>query len=127
MNTPWPEAVRELGDRIANLTVREAAQLAAYLRSIVAIDPSECKPIVMVDSKPTPPVGERLVRLDRYDPARKIQLIKLLREMFQLGLYEAKEWVESGPRVVAGPLAVAEAQRMKQRLEAAGATVTLSA
>jgi large subunit ribosomal protein L7/L12 len=52
-------------------------------------------------------------------------VIKAVREVTTLGLKEAKELVESAPKPVKEAVTKAEAGTMKERLEAAGATVTI--
>lgn len=56
---------------------------------------------------------------------KKINVIKAIRELTQLGLKEAKELVESAPAVVKEAVNKDEAENIKSKLEEAGATVTL--
>ncbi len=58
--------------------------------------------------------------------AEKIKVIKALRTVTTLGLTEAKKAVEEAPTVIAEAASKADAQKMKEALEAAGAKVTLS-
>ena len=53
----------------------------------------------------------------------KINVIKVVRELTTLGLKEAKELVEGAPKPVKESVGKADAQSMKERLEAAGAVV----
>jgi large subunit ribosomal protein L7/L12 len=55
--------------------------------------------------------------------ANKISVIRAVREMTTLGLKEAKDFVESAPQTVKEGINQEEATAMKQKLEAAGATV----
>lgn len=55
----------------------------------------------------------------------KIGVIKALREVTQLGLKEAKDLADGAPKMVKEGVAKAEADEIKAKLEAAGATVTL--
>ncbi len=55
----------------------------------------------------------------------KIKVIKVVREATGLGLKEAKELVESAPKVVKEALPKAEADALKEKIEAEGAKVTL--
>ena len=55
----------------------------------------------------------------------KIGVIKIVREITGLGLKEAKDIVESAPKVIKEALPQADADAMKAKLEEAGATVTL--
>ncbi len=57
--------------------------------------------------------------------ATKINVIKALREVTQLGLKEAKDMVDGAPKVVKEDVPKADAETMKKKLEAAGAKVTL--
>lgn len=56
----------------------------------------------------------------------KIQVIKAVREITSLGLKEAKELVESAPKNVKDDIKKEEAEEIKSKLEAVGATVELS-
>lgn len=55
--------------------------------------------------------------------SQKIQVIKALRELTQLGLKEAKDLVEAAPKMVKEGMDKATAEEMKKKLEEAGATV----
>lgn len=57
--------------------------------------------------------------------ASKINVIKVVREVTGLGLKDAKDLVDAAPKVIKEKVAKAEAEEMKKKLEAAGATVTL--
>lgn len=57
--------------------------------------------------------------------ASKINVIKAVREVTGLGLKDAKDLVDAAPKVIKEKAAKAEAEEMKKKLEAAGATVTL--
>jgi len=57
--------------------------------------------------------------------AKKIQVIKVVRELTGLGLKEAKDLVDGAPKEVKGGVGKAEAQAMKAKLEEQGATVEL--
>src|ERR1044071_4259593 len=56
---------------------------------------------------------------------KKIQVIKVVREVTSLGLAEAKKLVEEAPKVVKEGLSKADAEELKKKLEEAGATVGL--
>jgi len=57
--------------------------------------------------------------------AKKIQVIKVVRELTSLGLKEAKDLVDGAPNTVKDGVPKAEAQAMKAKLEEQGATVEL--
>ena len=56
---------------------------------------------------------------------KKVQVIKVVRELTSLGLAEAKKLVEEAPKPVKDGVSKAEAEEMKKKLEEAGAQVTL--
>ena len=57
--------------------------------------------------------------------AKKIQVIKVVRELTSLGLKEAKDLVDGAPSAVKEGVSKAEAEEIKKKLEAAGAKVEL--
>lgn len=57
--------------------------------------------------------------------SNKIGVIKAVREVTTLGLKEAKDLVEAAPKIIKEGVKKAEAEEMKKKLEAAGATVDL--
>jgi large subunit ribosomal protein L7/L12 len=57
--------------------------------------------------------------------SQKIQVIKVLRELTQLGLKEAKDLVDAAPKVVKEGVDKATAEEMRAKLEAAGAAVEI--
>jgi len=56
---------------------------------------------------------------------KKIQVIKVVRELTGLGLKEAKDLVDGAPKAVKEGVNKAEAEEIKKKLEAAGGTVEL--
>ncbi len=56
---------------------------------------------------------------------KKIEVIKVVREVTGLGLKEAKDLVDAAPKTVKEGVKPAEAEEMKAKLEAAGATVSV--
>jgi len=56
---------------------------------------------------------------------KKVQVIKVVRELTNLGLADAKKLVEEAPKSVKEGVTKAEAEEMKKKLEEAGAQVTL--
>jgi large subunit ribosomal protein L7/L12 len=57
--------------------------------------------------------------------AKKIQVIKVVREITSLGLKEAKDAVDNTPSVLKEGISKAEAEEIKKKLEEQGATVEL--
>jgi len=68
---------------------------------------------------------EFTVVLEGYDAAKKINVIKIVRELTGLGLKEAKELVEGFPKPVKENISKDDAEKMKKQLEDGGAKVSL--
>jgi len=68
---------------------------------------------------------EFTVVLASIDPAKKVNVIKIVREITGLGLKEAKDLVEGAPQTVKEGVAKADAAEMKKKLEEGGAKVDL--
>jgi len=121
--------INELGDKIANLTLKQAVELAAYLKDTYKIEPA-AGGAVMMAAGPAAPVAkeEEKTTFDVVLKAageKKINVIKVVREATALGLKEAKDLVEGAPKIVKESLPKADADKLKKALEDQGATVEL--
>jgi len=125
--------IKELGDKIVGLTLKQAVDLAAYLKEAHGIEPA-AGGVAMV-AGPTggkegaaPVVEEAKSTFDVVLKAageKKINVIKVVRAATGLGLKEAKDLVEGAPKVVKEALAKADAEKLKKELEDQGASVEL--
>lgn len=126
---PWSPEVVALGERIAGLNVLAATQLLQYLKDAYGVSATACPVAIpvpeLVPAPPPPTPTEFDVVLVGFDPARKINLIKVVRENTGLGLKDAKDLVELAPRTVREGLAPAEAARLKVALEGSGGRADL--
>ena len=131
--TQFAADIVELGDRIAALTITKAVQLRDYLKERYKIEPA-AGAVVAPPSGPGPateaPKAEEktefTVVLDGLaDPTKKINVIKVVREITNLGLKEAKDLVEGAPKPVKENIAKDEANALKKKLEDGGAKVSL--
>jgi large subunit ribosomal protein L7/L12 len=125
----WSAEIQALGDRIAGLTTAGAAELQKYLEVVYGVK-SVTTPVAerrrVVKPPPPPPPTEFRVVLEGFDPARKVNAIKAVRELLTLGLKEARDTVESSGRVLKEGLGREEADRLKAHLEAAGLVVSVT-
>ena len=128
--------ITDLGDKIAALTIAKAVQLKDYLKDKYNIEPA-AGGVVMAPGAggggggaAAAPAAEAktefTVSLDGLaDPAKKINVIKVVREITNLGLKEAKDLVEGAPKPVKENVAKDEAANLKKKLEEGGAKVTV--
>jgi len=124
--------VKELGDKIVGLTLKQAVELAAYLKDTHGIEPAAGGAVMMAGGgggggaaaeKPEEKTTFDVVLKSAGE--KKIQVIKVVRTATGLGLKEAKDLVEGAPKVVKEALPKADADKLKKELEEQGATVEL--
>ena len=127
----WSPKIKELGEGIVALKVSEAVELGDYLEEVHGIKPAAAGVAVMAGpggpAAPEKPAEktEFTVQLDGFDAAKKINVIKVVREITGLGLKEAKDLVEGAPKAVKENLPKEEAEALKKKLEDGGAKVSL--
>jgi large subunit ribosomal protein L7/L12 len=129
----WSPEIKELGDRIVALTVSKAVELGDYMEEVHKIKPAASAVAVAAGpagggaaaaEKPAEKT-EFTVTLDGFDAAKKINVIKIVREITGLGLKEAKDLVEGAPKPVKENVSKEDANKLKQKLEEGGAKVSL--
>jgi large subunit ribosomal protein L7/L12 len=129
----YSATITDLGDRIAKLTIVEAVQLKDYLKEKYKIEPAAgavvaagpAGPGAAAPAEKPAEKTEFTVSLDGFDTAKKIAVIKVVREITNLGLKEAKDLVEGAPKNIKENIAKDEAESIKKKLEDAGAKVSL--
>ena len=125
-------AIEGIMATIKNMTVLELAQLIKALEAEFGV--SAAAPVVAAATAsaevaaPAAPDEEQteFTVILKDIGANKINVIKAVRELTTLGLKESKDLVESAPKAVKEGVGKDEAATMKQKLEAAGATVEIT-
>ena len=122
--------IAKLVDQLSELTVLEAADLAKALEEkwgVSAAAAVAAAPAAGGGAAAAAPAEEK-TEFDVIltgDGGKKINVIKEVRAITNLGLGEAKALVEGAPKAVKEGINKAEAEELKKRLEEAGATVEL--
>jgi large subunit ribosomal protein L7/L12 len=123
--------IKEIGDRLAGLTLKQAVDLASYLKETHGIEPA-AGGVMMAGPAGAPAAAvEEKEEKTTFDVVlkaagdKKIQVIKVVRAATSLGLKEAKDLVDGAPKVVKEALQKEEAEKLKKELEDQGATVEL--
>jgi large subunit ribosomal protein L7/L12 len=126
----FDQKITKIGDDIAGLTLKEAVDLADYMKDTYGIEPAAGGAVMMAG-----PGGggeaaaeEEQTEFDVILEAvgdKKIQVIKTVREATGLGLKEAKEVVDSAPTAVKEKVSKEEADALKAKLEEAGASINI--
>src|SRR5215218_8662545 len=95
--------IKQLGDKIVGLTLKQAVDLATYLKEAHGIEPAAGGAVMMAGPAggPAAPVEEAKSMFDvvlKGGGDKKIQVIKVVRAATGLGLKEAKDLVEGAPK-----------------------------
>ena len=124
--------IKDLGDKIAKLTIVQAVALKDYLKETYKIEPAAGGGVMMAAAGPAAAAEkpaeqtEFTVMLEAgFDAAKKIGIIKVVREIAGLGLAEAKAFVEGAPKPVKEAVDKPTAEKLKKQLEDAGAKVSI--
>src|SRR6187397_1985410 len=121
---------QQVVEYIKGITVLELSQLVKTLESELGVSAAAAVPICMpmagggggaaaVEEK-----TEFTVTLTGFDADKKINIIKVVREVTALGLKEAKDLVESAPKPIKEAIPKDEAEAIKKKFEDVGAKVT---
>ena len=124
------EDIKTLGDKLAGLTLKQAVDLADYLKETYKIEPA-AGGVMMSGGTGGPVKAEEAEVKSTFDVVlkaagdKKIQVIKVVRAHTGLGLKEAKDLVDGAPKTVKENLTKDEAEKVKKELEEQGASVEL--
>ena len=126
--TTFEAKISKLGDDIACLTLKEAVDLADYMKEAYSIEPAAGGAVMVAAASGEAAEEEEQVEFDVILESigdRKIQVIKAVREATSLGLKEAKAVVDGAPSAVREKISKDEADALKTKLEEAGATIQI--
>jgi len=119
--------VEEIAEQLDKLTLLEAAQLSKMLQEKWGVSAAAPVAAAAVPGAPGAAVAaEEQTEFDVILSAageKKIQVIKVVRELTGLGLKEAKDLVDGAPKPVKEKITKAEAEDVKKKLEEQGAIV----
>jgi large subunit ribosomal protein L7/L12 len=126
-----PEKMEEIVGTLSELTILEVADLVKKLEEKWGV--SAAAPVVVAGAGAPAAADAAPAAVEKEDfdvvltgaGEKKIQVIKVVRELTGLGLKEAKDLVDGAPKTVKEAVAKAEADDMKKKLEEAGGSVEL--
>jgi large subunit ribosomal protein L7/L12 len=124
--------IQDLGDKLAGLSLKDAVELSKYLKETYGIEAAAGGAVMMAaggGGGGAAKAEEKTsfdVILKAADAAKKIPLIKVVREATGLGLAEAKAFVDSPGKAVKQGLSKEDAEKLKKTLEENGGTVELA-
>jgi large subunit ribosomal protein L7/L12 len=125
-----PEKMEEIVNTLSDLTILEVSDLVKKLEEKWGV--SAAAPMMVAGAAAAPAAAPAAVQeKEDFDVVltsageKKIQVIKVVRELTGLGLKEAKDLVDGAPKTVKEAVPKAEAESMKKKLEEAGGAIEL--
>ncbi|GAB3140218.1 50S ribosomal protein L7/L12 [Micromonospora sonneratiae] len=122
-------STEELLDAFKEMTLIELSEFVKQFEE--TFDVTAAAPVAVAAAAPGAPAAEAEPEKDEFDVVleadggKKIQVIKVVRELTGLGLKEAKDVVEAAPKAVLEKVNKETADKAKAKLEAEGAKVSL--
>nr|YP_009711888.1 ribosomal protein L12 [Fragilariopsis cylindrus]QGA73664.1 ribosomal protein L12 [Fragilariopsis cylindrus] len=124
------EKINQIVEELKTLTLLEASELVSQIEETFGVDASASAGggMVMAAAAPAEEVEEKTefdLMLEEVPADKKIAILKIVRSITGLGLKEAKELVESAPKVVQQGIAKDAAEAAKKQIEDVGGKVSL--
>ena len=124
------EKINQIVEDLKTLTLLEASELVTKIEETFGVDASAAAggTMVMAAAAPAEEVEEKTeydLMLDEVPADKKIAVLKVVRSITGLGLKEAKELVESAPKVVQEAVAKDAAEDAQKQIEDAGGKASL--
>src|SRR5262245_20245621 len=113
-------------DCIKGISVLELSQLVKALESELGVSAAAAMPMAMPGAAAAAPVEEKTefnVTLVSFPADKKINIIKVVREVTSLGLKEAKDLVEAVPKPIKEGVPKEEAEAIRKKFDEVGAKV----
>jgi large subunit ribosomal protein L7/L12 len=119
--------IKNLGDQLVGLTVKEVNELAQYLKDEYKIEPAATA-VAIAGPAAGGGAAEAEVKTSfdvilKSGGQSKLAVVKLVKELTGLGLKEAKDLVDGAPKPVKEGVSKEDAENLKQQLTEAGAEV----
>lgn len=120
--------LKAFAEQLVNLTVKEVNELAQILKEEYGIEPAAAAVAVAAGPAAGAAAAEEKTAFDvvlKNAGANKLQVVKKVKDVANLGLKEAKEMVDNAPSVLKEGATKEEAEALKKELEEVGAEVEL--
>ena len=121
---------KSMGDKIAELTLKQAKELSDYLKDVHGIEPAAGGGAVMVAAGPAD-AGPAVEEKTEFDVVltgfgdKKLNVVKVVKNVTGKSLMDAKKLVEGVPATIKEKVSKEEAEKLKAELEEAGASIEL--
>ncbi len=121
--------LKALAETLVNLTVKEVNELAAILENEYGIKPAAAAPVMVAASPAAAATEAQAPAKTEFDVIlkspgeRKLDVVKVVKNITGLGLKEAKELVDKAPQPIKEKISKEEAEQIRQQLAELGADV----
>ena len=121
--------LQQLEESIVSLSLLDAAQLVKKLEERLGVSAAAAAPVMVAGggaaagAAPAAEAQTEFTVILKDAGAKKIDVIKAVREVTSLGLKEAKDLVDGAPKPIKENVSKEDAENIKKKFEAAGATV----
>ena len=128
--TTYADDIKQLGESIVALTLKQAKELSDYLKNEHGIEPA-AGGAVMMAAPADAGAGPAAVEQTEFDVVMtgfgdaKLNVVKVVKNLTGASLMDAKKMVEGVPAKIKEGVSKEEAEKVKKELEEAGATVEL--
>src|SRR6056297_1757161 len=122
---------KDLGDKIAELTLKQAKELSDYLKDVHGIEPAAGGGAVMMAAPGDGEGQAAAVEQTEFDVVltsfgdKKLNVVKVVKNITGASLMEAKKMVEGVPATLKEAVSKEDAEKVKAEVEEAGGTVEL--
>ncbi|AFB31130.1 MULTISPECIES: 50S ribosomal protein L7/L12 [spotted fever group] len=119
----------KIEEQLSSLTLMQAAELVKMLEEKWGV--SAAAPVAVAAAGAAAPAAETVAEKTEFEVVltaagdKKVEVIKVVKDITGLGLIEAKKLVDEAPKPIKSNMKKAEADEIKGKLEAAGAKVEL--
>ncbi|MEM0924790.1 MAG: 50S ribosomal protein L7/L12 [Planctomycetota bacterium] len=127
----FSDAAKEMGDKIAEMTLKQAKELSDYLKDVHGIEPAAGGGVVMAPGGGGGGEAEAEAEKTEFDVVltgfgdKKLNVVKVVKNLTGASLMEAKKMVEGVPATLKEAAPKEEAEKIKGEIEEAGGTVEL--
>jgi len=121
---------KEMGDKIAEMTLKQAKELSDYLKDVHGIEPAAGGGVVMAAGGGEGGAAEEVEQTE-FDVVltgfgdKKLNVVKVVKNLTGASLMEAKKMVEGVPATLKEAVSKEEAEKVKGEVEEAGGSVEL--
>ncbi|NJL74421.1 MAG: 50S ribosomal protein L7/L12 [Saprospiraceae bacterium] len=124
--------IRAIAEQIVNLTIKEVTELTKFLEDEYGIKPAAAAaPIMMAGPAGGGEAAPAVVEKTEFDVilassgAQKLQVVKVVKALLNLGLKEAKDLVDGAPQPLKQGVSKEEAEDLKKQLTEVGAEIEI--